>query len=189
MSKKLSRNAHSALNRLVVACRDEELALEAAAVVVKDEGRRRRLQDQSRRRVVFRRDLEEGIAELGGLTTHQSSFMARLRLSLWRRRGSRAAFGGGEVYAACADATQRTAAAYFAVLEAKIPGTIRFEVERQYSEIDFDRRELHWLERSGGRALSPDDKTGNPSAAAARRVASSDDRALEAWGDEGGARE
>jgi hypothetical protein len=183
MSKDPSIIARSALNRLVVACRDEVIPLEAAALVMGHGERRARLVQQSRRRVIFLRDLCAGVTALGEVPTLAPSYGARLSGAL---RGVREFFTGkhvGDAYAACARATAKTAQAYSAVLRLKLPDDARFGIERQYAEIELDRVELRRLRWGANLSALPgmvDD------VASSETLESVDQRALEAWGDDGG---
>src|SRR5687768_3993060 len=70
--------ACAALNRLIMADRDESLVLDAAAHVVQEPGRRRLLH-QLLRRGVFVRDIANAIVQLGGVPATRGSYRAKMR--------------------------------------------------------------------------------------------------------------
>jgi uncharacterized protein (TIGR02284 family) len=184
MSTNSSIIARLALNRLVVACRDEVIPLEQAALALGHGERRARLVQQARRRGIFRRDLCAGVVALGGQPTRTPSYVARLSGALRSVRRSLTGKHVGDAYAACARATEKTAQAYATALRLNLPDDARFGVELQYAEIELDRIELRRLR--WGASLSPvprDRKDTSTSSETADRI---DQRALEAWGDDGG---
>lgn len=180
MSRRASKLALSALNELVIACRDEELALEAAAAAVHGAERRFPLQDQSRRKVLLRRDLGAAVATLGGVSPEDGSRWAWVSLSLWKARALVTGRGPGEDYDACARAADRTARAYSNVLRLELPGAVRLTLDLRRLGIDSDRRELHRLRR-GGSATS---RLG--AGFDGQKDTEEDRRALDAWGEDGG---
>jgi hypothetical protein len=166
------------LNEIVVACRDEELALEAAAMAVLGAERRLSLQCQSRRKVLLRRDLGAAVVALGGVPPSVGSRGARLRLVVWKTRDLIVRRRPGEDYDACARAADETAHAYSHALSMDLPLDVRHTLDVRKIEVDSDRQEIRRLRRGGGPtplALAAPD---------ARRE--SDRRAIEVWGDDGG---
>jgi uncharacterized protein (TIGR02284 family) len=137
--------ARSALNRLVVACRDEVMALDAAALMARDSECMAQLQQQSRRRAAFRRDLSAGVLALGGVPAKTASYRARLSSALRSLRGFLSVPHQGEAYAACARAAEKTTLAYSTALCLDLPNDVRFSVECQQMEVEFDHRELKRL--------------------------------------------
>jgi uncharacterized protein (TIGR02284 family) len=187
MPKSSSRRAVSALNRLAVACRDEVISLEAAARILERGERRARLIKQARRRVIFGRDLSAGVVALGGVPATAPSSAARLSDVL---RGVRQLLTGphlGDAYAACARATEKTEQAYGTALRSDLPDDARFGIERQYVEIELDRKELRRLR--WGASLSPlPGQALEVDGVEPERVESErgDEQALEVWSDDGG---
>ena len=145
VSKNLAPRMIRQLNRLIVADLDEGLVLNAAALVLHGTGRRRRLLHQARRRGVFREDLGKAILALGGVPAKRASY--RARVSGAARRFRQILTGGheGDAYAACARATEKTSAAYARALRSTLPADVGFGVERELSEIEWDRIELNRL--------------------------------------------
>lgn len=92
MSKTSSSSSRSALEPLVADCRDEIVALDAAALIIERARHRARLQQQLRRRVTFRRDLRTRVAALGGTAPQSASRGARLSGTLRRVRGDEEAW-------------------------------------------------------------------------------------------------
>lgn len=174
MSKSLAKSVRAALDGLVVACYDEGIALDAAALIVRGPERKGRLQQQSRRRAVFRRDLEAGVVALGGVPTKGASYGARVRSAFSSVRGLLAGPHQGDAYATCARATGKSALAYSKALDLELAGDVRFGLDRQYVEVEFDRQELRRL-RWGG-SLMP----------VSRQDTDMDERALETWSEDGG---
>jgi hypothetical protein len=177
----------SALNRLAVACFDEEAALLGDAISVEGE-RGRRLRVQASRRKVFRSDLGAGVMAFGGVPVRAGSYGVTLAGAL---RSIRRFFVGarrGDVCARSAQAVERTARAYSTALELALPSDVRFGLERQCVEIEFDRRELRWLRWGGSLgplpASSAQEALGQPPLAADREA--DHERALGRWGDDGG---
>jgi hypothetical protein len=179
-AKATSKVVRSALNQLVVACRDEELALEAAATAVLGTERRLSLQRQSRRRVLLRRDLGRAVVALGGVPPNTGSRGARLFLAMWRTLGLVVHRLPGEDYDACARATDNTARAFSNALSLELPPNVRRTLAPRKIEVDSDRQEIRRLRRGGGPTsltlAAPDARRDN------------DRRALETWGDDGGTR-
>lgn len=185
-----ARAVRAALNRLIVAGRDEALALDAAARVVRGAERRRRLLHQALRRVVFQHDLSAAVVALGGVPARAASHRARVRGLAQALRRLLSGPHEGDVYAACARAAEKTSRVYARVLRTKLPADVRFGIEREFSEIEWDRNELGRL-RYGARPTASAIESARPedeSASRARlRLERSDDLALETWGNEGGA--
>jgi hypothetical protein len=155
MQNDSSRTARSGLNRLVVACRDEALALDAAARGIRGEMTRARIQRQVSRRRTFREDLGTGIVALGGIPAEHGSLggaMSTALSSVWRLI---AGPHTGDTYAVCARATEKTALAYRSALELELPDDARYGIESQCAEIDLDVTELRRL-RWGAAPLTPD---------------------------------
>ena len=184
-----TRSLGSALNRIMLACRDEVIPLDSAARLMEGSERKLRLLRQSQRRTVFLRDLGAAVIALGGVPASGASSRARLLGELRGIRALLAGYHSGDAYAACARATENTASAYFAALQSELPADIRFGLERQYAEIEVDRGELRRLRwgasptaMAGDRAKQLEDK----SVPATTLPGDGDDRALGTWGDEGG---
>jgi hypothetical protein len=137
--------ARVALNQLALACRDEQLALESAALV-SDADHQARLGRQSRRRATFRRDLGKAVVALGGVTmpAESVSYSTKLSAALGKLREFFAGARQGDAYQTCARATENTLRAYASALSLDLPGDIRFGVAQQRAEVDFDYR---WLKR------------------------------------------
>jgi uncharacterized protein (TIGR02284 family) len=185
-----TRTARAALNRLIIACRDEALALDTAARIVQGAERRRRLSHQALRRVVFQRDLSAAVVGLGGRPVTTASYRARVASLARAVRRLLAGPHQGDAYAACARATAKTGAAYTRVLRSKLPADVRFGIERELSEIEWDRDELSRLRFGARPAASPAASVERDEELAWRarlRLERSDELALETWSDEGGA--
>jgi signal transduction histidine kinase len=87
----------------------------------------------------------------------------------------------GDVYAACSRAAGKTLHAYAVALHIGLPSDVRFGLERQYREIEFDYKELRrlrWGATPRDVVETPDTVTTPPP--------SSDHDALESWDDDGG---
>lgn len=185
-----ARALRAALNRLIVAGRDEALALDTAARIVQGAERRRRLLHQALRRVVFQHDLSAAVVALGGVPAKSASNRARLSGLARAIRRLLAGPHEGDAYATCARATEKTSGAYARVLRSKLPADVRFGIEREFSEIEWDRSELRRL-RFGARPSASPIRSAGPEddlvSRARLRLERSDELALETWSDEGGA--
>ena len=185
-----THSVRSALNRLMVACRDEEIPLDSAALRMEGSERKRRLSQQSRRRTTFLRDLGAAVVALGGEPASSASTRARLFNELRSVRAVLAGYHLGDAYAACARATERTEHAYWTALQSELPADVRFGLERQHAEIEVDRDELRRLRWGASPTPMPDDPTQHaedrsvPATTPPSRT--DDERALGTWGDEGG---
>jgi hypothetical protein len=146
--------ASRALNRISVACLDEVVALEPAARELGGD-RGARLTRQAARRGVFVRDLAAGVLALGGVPKDRSSYGARVSAAL--RSVHQLAVGPhhGTHYVTCEHAAEKTAEACSRALDLELPADVRFGVERQFAEADFDRKELHWLSFGGDPGGAP----------------------------------
>jgi uncharacterized protein (TIGR02284 family) len=179
----------AALNRLIVAGRDEALALDTAARIVQGTEHRRRLLHQALRRVVFQHDLGAAVVALGGTPAKAASYRARVGDLARAIRRLLAGPHEGDAYATCARATEKTCSAYARVLRSKLPADVRFGIERELSEIECDRRELGRLRFGARPTASPTRDAGPEDDLASRarlRLERSDELALETWSDEGG---
>jgi uncharacterized protein (TIGR02284 family) len=177
------------LNRLIVAGQDEAQTLRTAARIVGGAERRERLQHQALRRAVFQSDLSAAVVALGGVPAQTGSFHAQLGALA---RGLRRLLAGphqGDAYAACARAAEKTSNAYARVLRSSLPSNVRFGLERELSELEWDRDELRRLRFGARPAASPVET--NPAPGMKLRSPSSSERndelALGAWSNEGGA--
>lgn len=176
----------SALNRLIVAGRGEIMALVAAARIVDDAERHARLRQQVERRLTFQRDLTAAVSTLGGVPAMYAAGGAMLAARARRVRELMIGPHDGDAYAVCARATERTETAYSKALKLRLPADVAFGLERQSTEIEWDRRELRRLR--WGASLSPlperslDQETGRWNAPSELE----DARALEVWSEEGG---
>jgi uncharacterized protein (TIGR02284 family) len=144
MMTKSARTVSRALNRLSIACQNEVTALEPAARRMGGE-RGARLRLQSARRATFVQDLAKGVIALGGVPALGPSYGARMSAALRRVRELATGPHQGNHYIACEHAAEKTANAYARVLRSKLPGDVQFGVERQFAEVEFDRKEMHWL--------------------------------------------
>jgi len=154
MSKDPSKRACRALNRLLVACRDEAMALDLAVLRMQRPERRERLAEQLRRRTVFRDDLGAAIVALGGVPVQRPSYRAKLRSIFASFEETPLVWPHvGTAYRACARSVERTARAYARALALDLPEGVRYGLERQYEEIEYDRKELRWLYCGG--SLTP----------------------------------
>jgi hypothetical protein len=183
MSKDRTKSARRAINRLVVVCHDEVLALDWAARKLGGE-RGARLREQASRRTVFLGDLRSGVVALGGVPAGGASYRARASGAVRVLRELVTGLEQGDVYIFCARATQRTSDAYAEALDQDLPGDARFGVEQQKLEIEFDRKELRWL-RWGG-SLSDAPLPNEDWQRAPVSEAPADGRALEVWEQDGG---
>jgi hypothetical protein len=183
MSQVSPRVARAVLNRLLIACRNEEGALGRAASALSGE-RRARLRQQASRRLTFQGDLCAGIVALGGRPETGRSPSARLlaAVSAVREGIFTARAGAVSPYAACARATERTERAYAKALRVELPTDVRFGVERQHVEIAFDRKELRWLRHGGSLGRTP----GTSIPLRVRDAAQEDEHALQIWAEDGG---
>jgi uncharacterized protein (TIGR02284 family) len=154
MKTSSARTVSRALNRLSVACQDEVTALEPAARRLGGE-RGARLSMQSARRAVFVRDLAAGVLELGGVPAKQPSYGARVSAALRGVRELATGVHQGSHYVACEHAAENTADAYSSALGLELPPDVRFGLERQFAEVSFDQKELHWLRFGGDPSEAP----------------------------------
>lgn len=171
-----SQRLVSALIRVVVAGRDEVLALEEAVLVV-PLSEVPRLQRQVHRRLAFRNDLDAAILASGGTPTLDGAFGERLLRTLRGVRGWLFARSARNVYGSCTRAALNSIARYEAVRSLELPGDIRFGIEHQHAEVEVDFDELTRLRWSGRRpAVEPLDED-------------SEAAAFESWTDDGGRRD
>lgn len=187
-SKSSSATVCTTLNRLLVADRDERLALDDAAVIVQGAARRSRLSQQVLRRRVFERDLSRAIVALGGLPATATSYRARIAKAARRLRSLLAGPHEGDAYAACARAAVKTSDAYARALRSRLPTDVRFGVQREFSEIEWDRLELGRL-RFGAlpAALPTINAEPNDGVVPSDWVRQQNEElALETWSDDGG---
>jgi hypothetical protein len=178
-----SRRLASALIRVVVAGRDEVLALEEAVLVV-PLAEVPRLQRQVRRRLEFRKDLDAAILACGGTPTLDGAFGERLLRTLRGVRGWLFARGARNAYASCTRAAANSIARYAQVGTLELPSDMRFGIDRQHSQVEVDFDELTRLRWSDRR---PAAEPGATSLA----VTLDDDEgaAFEVWTDDGGRRD
>jgi uncharacterized protein (TIGR02284 family) len=181
MSNVSPRTASAVLNRLLVVCRMEERALGRAASGLLGE-RKARLRVQEARRLTFQDDLCAGILALGGRPRTGRSMSARLSAAWSRVRERLYAVQTENPYAACSRATERTERAYAKALRVALPPDVHVGVERQHTEIEFDRKELRWLRHGGSLGPFP----GASVSPSLPEVAKNDERALQTWGEDGG---
>lgn len=188
LAEESPRRVCRALNRLIVAGRGEIMGLEAAARIVDGPERRARLHAQRERRVVFQGDLMTAVAARGGVPARHAAMGATLATAARRVRRLLIGPHTGDAYAVCARATETTADAYAKVLTRGLPPDVRFGIEHQYAEIDWDRRELRRLR--WGAAPTVLSKRGAPEraepASASGTAEVADALALEVWSQEGG---
>jgi hypothetical protein len=136
-----SNSLGSALIGVVVAGRDEVLALEEAVLVVPlDEVPR--LQQQVRRRLEFRHDLDAAILAAGGTPTLDGDFTERLLRTLRGVRGWVFARRAPAAYASCARAAATSIARYGKLRQLELTDDMRFGIEHQYAEVELDYDEL-----------------------------------------------
>lgn len=174
----------SALRRLAIACLEEEAALVMDGSGLGGE-RGERLREQAGRRQVFRQDLAVGIAMLGGTPIERLSPLAKLGAFLrhlpTRWFGPRA----GAAYARSARAVERTARAYSRILTSDLSADVHFGLERQWEEIDYDRKELRWLRCGGSLSALPAPRR-QPSRGGPPDPSSGLELSLQIWRDDGG---
>lgn len=182
--KASSRSVRSALNCLIVAGRGEIIALDAGARVVDDTERRTRLREQAQRRAVFRRDLAAAVTALGGVPAPRATGSARFAAGARRVRELMIGPHEGDAYAACAHATEMTVTAYAKALKLELPADVKFGVERQYAEIEWDWHELRRLRWGAALSPLPDPGRRGPPQRAPGKL--DEERALGAWSNEGG---
>ena len=150
------KHVRLALNRLIVACRDEAIALDLAALRIQGPERKERVMEQLRRRTVFCSDLSAGVIALGGVPADRPSLRARFAglLATLEKTPPQPTYHGS-VYAACARAVERTTRAYTKALHLDLPADVRFGLERQFVEVEYDRKELRWLCHGGSLTSMP----------------------------------
>jgi hypothetical protein len=149
-----SKRALSAgLNRVIVAVRDEGVALSEAARYVDGEERRKNLLAQASQRASLQSVLAADVFDLGGVPARAGSYGGRWRAM---RRGLTRLLAGahqGDAYEACALAAQRTSAAYAHTLRSGLGAQWRERLELQLAEVDRDceqLRRLRWGDPVGG---------------------------------------
>ena len=182
------RAVRRGLNRLIVAGRGEIMVLNTALRSMDGGERRARLREQLERRLSFQREVMAAVTALGGVpATHPAPYAL---LSAAARRVRELLIGphDGDAYAVCARATETTANAYSKVLKLHLPADVTFGLERQYTQIEWDHRELRRLRWGASPTPRPN---GNADAqielANANAPRDADDaRALETWSEEGG---
>jgi hypothetical protein len=153
MSKSSVKTVQRALNRLSVACHDEMLTLEAAALRFGGE-RGSRLRQQASRRAVFVRDIQAGVLALGGVPATGPSYGAKLTVLLRSLSALVMHPQKRTAYVSCTRMTARTAHAYARVLDLELPADVRFGLGQQQAEIDVDSQELRWLRWGGSLSQS-----------------------------------
>lgn len=141
------RDALRRLNRLIVAGWGESLALAEAQRVLPEPDEQRRLARLLERRRTFRLELGKAVVACGGVPAQRASIAAHCLA--WARSLRRLVSGphGGDAYAACARAVERSADAYVRVLGSSLPDEVRSSVERQQAEVELDGghlRRLRW---------------------------------------------
>jgi hypothetical protein len=144
-----SRFLRAALNRIIVASHNEVVALRAADRTAFG-GAATRLSEQTRRRLVFQRDVGAIITRLGGTPAKNASLAARVGVTARRLHALLMGPHQGDAYAACARATARTANAYWNALRAPLPSDVRARLEQQYSEVERDGQALRRLRWGAG---------------------------------------
>jgi uncharacterized protein (TIGR02284 family) len=177
------------LNRLIVADQDESRTLRTAARIVGGTERRQRLLHQALRRAVFQRDLGAAVVAMGGVPAKAGSLRAMLSGLASGLRRFLAGPHQGDAYASCARACEKTSNAYARVLHSNLPAGVRFGLERELAELEWDCNELRRL-RFGARPAASPLVTTAASGVVPRPPSSSesnDELALETWTDEGGA--
>lgn len=186
--KSSRRAVCEALNRLIRAGLGEIITLEAGAGIVDGTDRRARLREQIQRRVVFQRDLTAAVTALGGVPATHATGGARLAAGARRIRHLMIGPHEGDAYATCARATEKAATAYAQALKRQLPADVRFGIERQYAEVEWDHGELRRLR--WGASLTPLPRGSLPMGPecpdANGANESPDDRALGVWSEEGG---
>jgi uncharacterized protein (TIGR02284 family) len=186
------RAVRAALNRLIIAGRDEIMALDAAAAIVDGAARRTRLREQAKRRVIFQGDLAAAVTALGGAPAQSASSLAKLMARARRVREVMTGPHAGDAYAVCARAAETSLAAYARLLRLGLSADARFGVEGQQAEVERDRSELRHL-RWGANPSMPSAERSKPASDAPERLDSfsgselDDERALEDWTEDGGA--
>jgi uncharacterized protein (TIGR02284 family) len=176
------------LNRLIIAGQGETMALNSAVRLVDGSERRARLREQAERRLTFQRDLTAAVTALGGAPASHPAAGARLAAGARRVHELLVGPHEGDAYAVCARATEKTATACSMALKLELPADVRFGLERQYAEIEWDHRELRRLRWGASPtplpSRSPDAQSVRSNASALREA--DDARALETWSEEGG---
>lgn len=164
------------------------MVLAAGARVVRSAERRGRLCAQVERRAIFQLDLTAAVTALGGVPARHAAGAARLAAGARRVHQLLMGPHEGDAYAACARATETTANAYAKALSLRLPSDVRFGVERQNAEVEWDCGELRRLRWGGTLAPLPgpsvDGQTEGAQASAPNDLDSA--RALEVWSEEGG---
>ena len=182
----------SALNRAIIAGRDEIMVLDAAAGIMDDAERRARLREQAGRRVIFQQDLVAAVRALGGAPAQHAPSSARLMAGVRRVRRLLIGPHAGDAYAVCARAAAKSASAYSRALELRLPADVRYGVERQSAEVENDCSELRRLRWGANPSTLPRERGETMLAGAGRdaarlRTELDDERALEEWTEDGGA--
>jgi uncharacterized protein (TIGR02284 family) len=142
-----SRATRATLNRLLVAARDESIALHEAVRYVEGTEARRWLLQLALRRDAVQRDLANDVVNLGGAPERALSF--RARWGSWQRAVSRLLLGPhqGDAYDCCARAAARTSRAYSAAIDSSSTDQVRQRLERELVEVNRDcdqLRNLRW---------------------------------------------
>jgi len=150
------RDTRRHLNRLIVASWGETLALDEAMHLVQGADQRRGLERHLERSRVFRLTLGDALIAWGGLPAKGASFGARC-LS-WARSARRIASGphGGDAYAACARATQRSRREYDRVLGLRLPLDLRRSIEGQRAQVELDAAKLRRLRWEANKPAASD---------------------------------
>jgi uncharacterized protein (TIGR02284 family) len=137
-----SRAVCAVMNRLILACKDDARAQDAAATIVHGQGAREHLRECADERRAFVRELGAIVHERGGTARTNGSASAGV-FELFRF-GRAAVIGtnDGDTYGMCARVEARTAEAYAEALLLELPAVVRAVVERQQVEIQRDSAEL-----------------------------------------------
>ena len=144
-TERSTRHALGAMNRLIVACKEDILAEKDAIRAVHDPAVADHLRLQAQQRSTFVDELHHAIVTLGGRPATEASALSWGRSIL---RHLRALVGGwheGDGYAGMVHAEERTAKVYLDALSGWLPDDARFGVKRQLTLIEADLDEARRL--------------------------------------------
>ena len=131
-----------AMNRLILACRNDAHAQDAAAEIVSDVEQRDLLTGYANRRGVFVRELSKIVHALGGRARASGSTTANMAALLRRFRSVVIGVHEGDAYGVCARLEAKAERRYDDALLVHLPDAARTIVERQRKEIAHDAAEL-----------------------------------------------
>lgn len=137
-----ARTTRALLDRLIIACHDDDDAQRACSTVVGGGMHRSRLEASAASRTAFADELSTVVRSLGGVASARGSLAEHLRAAFTQARTVVVGPNAGDAYTNCERIEGLTERLYERTLEKHLPHTIRQMVARQHAEIAADRIEL-----------------------------------------------